>query len=649
MAEASVTHPFKGQEPGAWEASPLAAYAAAKRLPEDLLREAGLEDGSYGQQPALVIPYLGQDGEELARRYRVSLNGKQKFRWPRGTRAKELLYGLDRRKRVAGEGWALLVEGESDCHTAWAAGLPALGIPGVGATDAETLALLLDGSYYLYLVQEPGKAGEQLAAALGASSLRPRVRVVSLNGHKDLSELYLSLGADRDAFGAAVSEARAQAVPLEPEPGPPEGGPAAGTVRIVSLDTFADTEEEGEEAVLGDRDNAVIPEAGDVMVYGDGGAGKTTLVVDLGCHLAAGNDWLGVRVSEPRRVLLIENEGPRARFRRKLRRKRNAWAGSELGGRVEVLEAPWAAFTFASEQWRGVLADAVREREVDVVIVGPVASAGMEKAGTLQEVREFLALVADVRKRSGRRLVVLLVHHEAKGGKVSGAWEGAGDTLIHVSKQVHGRMRLEWQKTRWASDYHATALTLLWAEGDTFRVEEEPAELGDDAWAERIVEEIRKRPATTWGPVEQATPGLERTRRNELRDELFKRRRIVNVRRRQSEPDVAEYELVQGAKARLYVADHPDVILLLRAPGEVAEKSSPPTGGTAQHNFSAHLSLEEGGAGGEVGEVPPAAQSSPGEAEAEPAGEQQELEPAGEQEGGQVVPLRPDPDADIPW
>jgi hypothetical protein len=60
-------------------------------------------------------------------------------------------------------------------------------------------------------------------------------------------------------------------------------------VRIVSLDTFADTEEEGAEAVLGDADNAVIPEAGDVMVYGDGGAGKTTLVIDLACHLAAGD------------------------------------------------------------------------------------------------------------------------------------------------------------------------------------------------------------------------------------------------------------------------------------------------------------------------------------------------------------------------
>jgi KaiC/GvpD/RAD55 family RecA-like ATPase len=616
--------PFKGPEPGAWEASPLAAYAAGKQFPQEPLRELGLEDGYYQptrdgkpvgrRQRALLIPYRDEDGNQVALRYRVSLNGKRPFRWDEGVEAKQLLYGLDRRKRAEGEGWAFLVEGESDCHTAWFADLPAFGVPGVGAFDPELAQHLLGGSYELYLVQEPGNAGEQLLAALASapSSLRSRVRVVRLDGAKDLSELHLSLGGDREAFRAKAAEARAQAVPLEPEPRAPEGEPAAGAVRIVSLDTFADTEEEGEEAVLGDRDNAVIPEAGDVMVYGDGGAGKTTLVIDLACHLAAGDDWLGVRASEPRRVLLIENEGPRARFRRKLRRKRNAWAGSELGNRVEVLEAPWAAFTFASEEWRAVLADAVRERGIDVVIVGPVASAGMEKAGTLQEVREFLALVADVRKRSGRRLVVVLVHHEAKGGRVSGAWEGAGDTLVHVSKQAHGRMRLEWQKTRWASDYHSTALTLLWAEGDTFTVEEAPEALGDEVVDEKIVEAIRERPGTSWGPVEDATPGIERGRRNARRDDLLRRGRIVNVRRRRDESDSVEYQLGQGVKARLYVPDHPEVIELLRARGEVAEKTSPPTGGTAPDNFSARSVGERGG---EVAEVPPAAHDSPAEAD----------------------------------
>ena len=44
---------------------------------------------------------------------------------------------------------------------------------------------------------------------------------------------------------------------------------------------------------------SLIPEGGDVMIYGDGGASKTTLGIDLACHLAAGDDWLGIAVPRP--------------------------------------------------------------------------------------------------------------------------------------------------------------------------------------------------------------------------------------------------------------------------------------------------------------------------------------------------------------
>src|SRR5436190_1860788 len=102
----------------------------------------------------------------------------------------------------------------------------------------------------------------------------------------------------------------------------------APSLDVVNLDTFVDVDEPGAEALLGDADEALIPEGGDVMIYGDGGAGKTTLCLDAACHFAAGDDWLGIRVSRPLRLLLIENEGPRPLFRRKLRRKRDSWKGS---------------------------------------------------------------------------------------------------------------------------------------------------------------------------------------------------------------------------------------------------------------------------------------------------------------------------------
>jgi hypothetical protein len=93
---------------------------------------------------------------------------------------------------------------------------------------------------------------------------------------------------------------------------------------------------------------------------------------------------------------------------------------------------------------------------------GPSPAPDLNDAGTLQEVRDFMLLVQDVRQLAERQVTFIVVHHESKGGKVSGAWEGAGDTLLHVQAQGHGRTRLYIRKARRAFGYHATALNLTW-------------------------------------------------------------------------------------------------------------------------------------------------------------------------------------------
>jgi hypothetical protein len=275
---------------------------------------------------------------------------------------------------------------------------------------------------------------------------------------------------------------------------------------VVPIADFAEREEDGAEAVLGSRTDILVPENGDVMFYGDGGAGKTTLSNDLSFHLAAGDDWLGIPIGRPVRVLLIENEGPRPLFRAKLQRKREAWSGSELGDRLHVWESPWGQFSFADPTARQQLAEKVRELEIDVVVCGPLTSAGMDEAGTLQEVRNFLRHVDDVRRQADRPLTVILIHHENKGGKVSGAWEGAGDTLFHVQAQGHGRVRLFIQKARWASTYHGTTLQLRWAEGGSFELEEEEEGRPERVW-EAIAKYVLANGGTSWNHVERAVTG----------------------------------------------------------------------------------------------------------------------------------------------
>jgi hypothetical protein len=251
---------------------------------------------------------------------------------------------------------------------------------------------------------------------------------------------------------------------------------------IVTLEEFAAVDEPGAAALVGDASSVLIAEGSDVMLYGDGGAGKTTLSIDLAFHLAAGDDWLQMPITRPARALIIENEGPRPLLRKKLARKLAAWNGSSLDGRVRVFEHPWGQFSFAPAEWRTKLAEIVSEHEIDVLIAGPLTRIGMDSAGTLQEVVAFMGLVADMRQQCGRLLTVVLVHHENKGGAVSGAWEGSGDTLLHVQGAGNGHTVVFVQKARWASDRHGTTLKLAWTEGEGFRLE------GDRDYLAEIVE-----------------------------------------------------------------------------------------------------------------------------------------------------------------
>jgi hypothetical protein len=296
-------------------------------------------------------------------------------------------------------------------------------------------------------------------------------------------------------------------------------------LRTTPVGDFSAVDEQGSGSVLGDADGPLLAEGGDAMGYGDGGVGKTTLFVDLAFHLAAGDPWLGISIPRPRVVLLIENEGPRPLFRKKLKRKLAAWQGSPVDDRLRVYEDPWGAFSFADRDAAIRLAEEINEHQIDVVIVGPVASVGMDVGGTAPEVRDFHKLVGLVRALSGRPVSFLLVHHENKGGRVSGAWEGVGDTLLHVIGQGHGKLRLFVQKARWSSAMHQTTLQLAWAEGDGFElVEAEDTSRPERTWAD-IGTFVLEHGGTSWRPVKEAVSGqadyLARRRDSMLEDGIL--------------------------------------------------------------------------------------------------------------------------------
>jgi AAA domain-containing protein len=333
---------------------------------------------------------------------------------------------------------------------------------------------------------------------------------------------------------------------------------AAPGLRFVSLADFTAATEDGARPLLGAGGQPLIAENSDNVIYGDGGAGKTTLMIDLAMHWGAGADWLGITVARPLRVGIIEDEGPRPLLRAKLTRKYNNWLGSAaVGDHITILEEPWGAFTFADERHRHQLADTIRRTEIDAVIAGPVVVAGMEGHGTMAEVRAFLQLLTAVRKHCGRRVAFLLIHHENRAGQISGAWEGAVDTLLHISGLGNGHTRLHIQKARWASDHHGKTLKLAWADNDSYQVEEQ-TEVTDDEIAERIITAVRENPGTGWGKVEEAIPGVRSERRRTVRDRLLTEGQLVNIGRRDG-ADVWLTECPKGKTARLHLPDDPTI------------------------------------------------------------------------------------------
>ena len=187
----------------------LGEYAAAKKLPETYLQQLGVAEIRDGGLPAVEIPYHDKSGNVIFRRIRRTMEGANRFRSPRGSKVN--LYGLNRLDDAIERGFVLLLEGESDCQTAWFHRWPAVGLPGASQWDDGRYADHLDG-LRIYALIEPDHGGATLLKKLSASRLSANICVARLpEVIKDLSELHL---LDPDGFDKAIGEAIGRAEPI---------------------------------------------------------------------------------------------------------------------------------------------------------------------------------------------------------------------------------------------------------------------------------------------------------------------------------------------------------------------------------------------------------------------------------------------------
>ncbi len=206
--DTSPNNAATAQQPGCT----LNQYATAKRLPVEFLRTLNLSEFYYMGAPAVRIPYLDAAGNEAAVRFRIGLDKTEgadnRFRWKSG--AKLCLYGLRRLEDARKAGHVTIVEGESDCHTLWQHGIPAIGVPGAANWKEERDADHLDDIETIYVVTEPDAGGMAVRKWLSTSRIRDRARLFYLNDHKDPSALYLD---DPERFSERWQAAVEAAVP----------------------------------------------------------------------------------------------------------------------------------------------------------------------------------------------------------------------------------------------------------------------------------------------------------------------------------------------------------------------------------------------------------------------------------------------------
>jgi hypothetical protein len=248
----------------------LAQYAKAKRLEPAWLRKQGLSDGKFNGKPAVRIPYRDPDGTECAARFRLSMVG-DRFRWQTGDRP--CPYGLWRLKQMRSANYIVLAEGESDPHTLWSHGFPALGLPGANSWR-EPWAAHLAGISKIYVIVEPDRGGEAVLKRVAKSSIRHRAFPVRLDGAKDPSELYLKDPAHfqknfRAALKAAVRWSGSQQPEDKDDPdadnSPVRASQASQLIAIAdSADFFRSTDDKPYAAipVNGHRENWPIKSAG---------------------------------------------------------------------------------------------------------------------------------------------------------------------------------------------------------------------------------------------------------------------------------------------------------------------------------------------------------------------------------------------------
>jgi len=192
-----------------------------------------------------------------------------------------------------------------------------------------------------------------------------------------------------------------------------------------------------------------IPASGTTMVFGESGAGKTFVTLDIACSIAAGREWMGQR-TKPGVVVYLAGEGNYG-----IRQRVAAWCRHHGVENLDNLLISNKGIDLDSASAAAQIIAAVRElTDADsvIVVIDTVNNHMSGDENAARDVRNFFNAANVV--ASALRSAVVLNHHVGHGegakgrARGSSAFKASLDASIMVAKADDGAIELSCVKMK---------------------------------------------------------------------------------------------------------------------------------------------------------------------------------------------------------
>jgi DNA polymerase I-like protein with 3'-5' exonuclease and polymerase domains len=414
----------------------VAQYADYVKLPEGFLRgDLNLRDTTYNGYPAVRIGYPDAEGKEPYYRLRLSINAEPRFHSPPDYLGlRPIPYGVHVMDIAREQGYAILVEGESDTMVCWYCDFPALGVPGVQAWKryGAEWATYLEGVPALLVPVEADQGGDRLWELLTAT---PQVAdrlyrmPVSTEGYKDIGKLWQAAVEDgeEDKFKSIVEAqiwAGRRYVSNPNRASRKERGRALPTVSLREVTQEAAEHQEYFAYPLLKRGDLAL------LVGEAKFSGKTTLMFcTLRCVLE-GEPFLGEETKKAR-VLYLSEQG-------------NNLARAIEASKIDLEDEDSFRVVPFRNVWRDAWEDTIegavytcKEQDREALIVDTFSAFSKLKGSEENDAGHVAARLEPLKVAAqAHDLAVVLIHHSGRDTMIRGssAFDGTVDTIVHLTR-----------------------------------------------------------------------------------------------------------------------------------------------------------------------------------------------------------------------